>query len=142
MKLINKNNFISIVCISFTLLVCGKLLLEKSMGFTDVHYTENIFTCLFFSVIITAILALHFYMQRFPLIPVLIVQYLSVIGVTAGFVKLADMIGNTSTNAMWQMVLSVTIPFVVSAIVYYITYFKQIKKANDIIAELNRYLSS
>ena len=142
MKLINKNNFISIVCISFTLLVCGKLLLEKSMGFTDVHYTENIFTCLFFSVIITAILALHFYMQRFPLIPVLIVQYLSVIGVTAGFVKLADMIGNTSTNAMWQMVLSVTIPFVVSAIVYYITYFKQIKKANDIIAELNRDLSS
>jgi len=142
MKLINKNNFISIVCISFTLLVCGKLLLEKSMGFTDVHYTENIFTCLFFSVIITAILALHFYMLRFPLIPVLIVQYLSVIGVTAGFVKLADMIGNTSTNAMWQMVLSVTIPFVVSAIVYYITYFKQIKKANDIIAELNRDLSS
>jgi predicted tellurium resistance membrane protein TerC len=142
MKLINKNNFISIVCISFTLLVCGKLLLEKSMGFTDVHYTENIFTCLFFSVIITAILALHFYMQRFPLIPVLIVQYLSVIAVTAGFVKLADMIGNTSTNAMWQMVLSVTIPFVVSAIVYYITYFKQIKKANDIIAELNRDLSS
>lgn len=142
MKLINKNNFISIVCISFTLLVCGKLLLEKSMGFTDVHYTENIFTCLFFSVIITAILALHFYMQRFPLIPVLIVQYLSVIGVTAGFVKLADMIGNTSTNAMWQMVLSVTIPFALSAIVYYITYFKQIKKANDIIAELNRDLSS
>ena len=81
-------------------------------------------------------------MQRFPLIPVLIVQYLSVIGVTAGFVKLADMIGNTSTNAMWQMVLSVTIPFAVSAIVYYITYFKQIKKANDIIAELNRDLSS
>ena len=140
MKLINKNNFISIVCISFTLLVCGKLLLEKSMGFTDVHYTENIFTCLFFSLIITAILALHFYLQRFPLIPVLIVQYLSVIGVTAGFVKIADMIGNTSTNAMWQMMLSVTIPFIVSAVVYYITYFRQIKKANAIIAEINRDL--
>lgn len=140
MKLINKNNFISIVCISFTLMVCGKLLLEKSMGFTDVHYTENIFTCLFFSLIITAILALHFYLQRFPLIPVLIVQYLSVIGVTAGFVKIADMIGNTSTNAMWQMMLSVTIPFIVSAVVYYITYFRQIKKANAIIAEINRDL--
>ncbi len=141
MKLINKRNFISIVCISFTLLVCGKLLLEKCMGFTDVHYTENIFTCLFFSIIITAILALHFYMQRFPLIPVLIVQYLSVIGVTVGAVKIADMIVNTSTDAMWQMILSVTIPFVVSAIVYYITYFKQIRKANDIIAELNRKAS-
>lgn len=141
MKLINKENFISIVCISFTLLVCGKLLIEKSMGFTDIHYTENIFTCLFFSIIITAVLALHYFLQRFPLIPVLIVQYLSVIGVTAGFVKIADIIDDTSTNAMWQMMLSVTVPFVVSAIVYYIAYFWQIKKANDIIAELNRDLS-
>ena len=140
MKLINKENFISIVRISFTLLVCGKLLIEKSMGFTDIHYTENIFTCLFFSIIITAVLALHYFLQRFPLIPVLIVQYLSVIGVTAGFVKIADIIGDTSTNAMWQMMLSVTVPFVVSAIVYYIAYFWQIKKANDIIAELNRDL--
>jgi len=141
LKLINKENFISIVCISFTLLVCGKLLIEKSMGFTDIHYTENIFTCLFFSIIITAVLALHYFLQRFPLIPVLIVQYLSVIGVTAGFVKIADIIDDTSTNAMWQMMLSVTVPFVVSAIVYYIAYFWQIKKANDIIAELNRDLS-
>ena len=138
MKLINRKNFISIVCISFTLIVCGKLLLEKSMGFIDAHYTENIFACLFFSIIITAILALHFYLQRFPLIPVLIAQYLSVICVTVGFVKIADMIEKTSTNGMWQMLLSVTIPFVVSAIVYYIAYFRQIKKANDIIAGLNQ----
>ena len=138
MKLINRKNFISIVCISFTLLVCGKLLLEKCMGFTDVHYTGNIFTCLFFSVIITAILALHFYLQRFPLLPVLALQYLGVAGATVGFVKLADMVGETSTDAMWQMILSVTIPFVASAAVYYIVYFRQIKKANDIIAELNR----
>jgi hypothetical protein len=50
------------------------------------------------------------------------------------------MIGNTSTNAMWQMMLSVTIPFIVSAVVYYIAYFRQIKKANAIIAEINRDL--
>ncbi|MBO4878200.1 MAG: hypothetical protein J5501_09365 [Ruminococcus sp.] len=138
MKLINKKNFISIVCISFTLIVCGKLLIEKAAGFTDVHYTGNIFTCLGFSVIITAVLALHFYLQRFPLIPVLIGQYLLVAGATVAFVKAADVIAGTSTNAMWQMLLSVTIPFVVSAFVYYLVFFKQIKKANAILAEINR----
>ena len=138
MKLINKSNFISIVCISFTLVVCGKLLLEKAIGFTDRHYTENIFTCLGFSIIITAVLALHFYLRRFPLIPVLIAQYAIVIGATVGFVKLADIVVDTDTNAMWQMILSVTIPFFISAVFYYITFFKQIKKANDIIAEINR----
>ena len=138
MKLINKKNFISIVCISYTLLVCGKLLIEKAMGFTDRHYTENIFTCLGFSIIITAVLALHFYLQRFPLLPVLIAQYAIVTGATVCFVKLADIIAETDTNAMWQMILSVTIPFIISAAVYYITFFKQIKKANDIIAEINQ----
>lgn len=138
MKLINKKNYISIVCISFTLIVCGKLLIEKAFGFTDVHYTSNIFICLGFSVIITAALALHFYLQRFPLIPVLTAQYLLVIGATAGFVKAADVVAGTDTNAMWQMILSVTIPFVVSAAVYYISYFRQIKKANEILAEISR----
>jgi len=138
MKLINKRNCISIVCISFTLIVCGKLLIEKAAGFTDVHYTGNIFACLGFSVIITAVLALHFYLQRFPLIPVLAVQYLLVVAGTAGFVKVTDIIAGTDTNAMWQMIVSVTIPFAVSAAVYYIAYFRQIKKANDILAEINR----
>ncbi len=138
MKLINKKNFISIVCISFTLIVCGKLLIEKAAGFTDVHYTSNIFACLIFSVIITAVLALHLYLQRFPLIPVLTGQYAGVIGVTIAFVKITDIITGTDTNAMWQMLLSVTIPFFVSAFVYYNIYFRQIKKANNIIAELNQ----
>ena len=90
------------------------------------------------SIIITAVLALQFYLQRFPLIPVLIAQYAIVAGATVGFVKLADVIADTDTNAMWQMILSVTIPFIISAAVYYITFFKQIKKANDIIAEINQ----
>lgn len=138
MKLINKHNFISIVCVSFTLVVCGKLLLEKIVGFTDKYYTENIFTCLGFSVIITAVLALHYYLQRFPLIPVLIGQYIVVLAAVVGFVELTDVIAGTETNAtaMWQMILSVTIPFIVSAFVYYIAFFKQIRKANNIIAEL------
>ena len=137
MKLINKRNFLSIVCISFTLIVCGKLLIEKATGFTDTHYTENIFTCLAFSILITGVLALHFYLQRFPFIPVLIGQYIGVIGATAAFVKIADIITETSTKAMWQMLLSVTIPFFTSALVYYIAYFKQIQKANSIIADIN-----
>ncbi|WP_028516950.1 hypothetical protein [Ruminococcus flavefaciens] len=67
----------------------------------------------------------------------MIAQYAIVIGTTVGFVKLADIIADTDINAMWQMILSVTIPFIISAVVYYITFFRQIRKANDIIAEIN-----
>ena len=136
MKLINRQNFISIICISFTLIVCGKLLLEKIIGFTDKHYTENIFTCLAFSVMITAVLSLHYYLQKFPLIPVLIGQYAVIIGLVVGLVKIADVMVGTTTNAMWQMLLSVTVPYIISAVVYYILFFRQVKKANNILSEL------
>ena len=137
MKLINRHNFISIICISFTLIVCGKLLLEKIIGFTDKHYTENIFTCLAFSVMITAVLSLHYYLQKFPLIPVLIGQYAVIIGLVVGLVKIADVMVGTTTNAMWQMLLSVTVPYIISAVVYYILFFRQVKKANNILNELS-----
>ena len=52
------------------------------------------------------------------------------------YVSLVDVIAGIETNAIWQMILSVTIPFIVSAFVYYITFFRQVKKANSIIAEL------
>ena len=138
MKLINRKNFISIVCISFTLIVCGKLLLEKMTGFTDRFYTENIFTCLAFSVIITFILSLHFYLQRFPFIPVFIGQY----AVTIGIVCLAIFIGQKFTDfaptAYRDMIISVTVPFLFGAVVYYISFFAEIKKANKMIEEMNR----
>ena len=137
MKLINRHNFFSIICISFTLIVCGKLLLEKIIGFTDKHYTENIFTCLAFSVMITAVLSLHYYLQKFPLIPVLIGQYAVIIGLVIGLVKIVDAAAGTSTDALWQMLLSVTVPYIVSAFVYYILFFRQVKKANSILSELS-----
>ena len=136
MKLINKKNFFSIVCISFTAITCTKLLIEGLMGFTDKNYTMNIFAILGFSVMITGVLALHSYLQEYPLIPVLIGQYAAAVGGTVAFVKLTDLVAGTSTKAMWQMILSVTIPFIVSAAIYYITFFRQINKANEILAEL------
>ena len=137
MKLINKRNFVSIVCIFFTLITCGKLLYERALNFTDRYYTDNIFTILGFSVLITLILSLHFYLQKFPFWLVIITQY----ALTVGIVFLAIFIhGRFSTNAptaYWDMFVSITIPFLIGALVYYICFFVQIKRANKVLAKLN-----
>lgn len=137
MKLINKRNFISIVCIFFTLITCGKLLYERALNFTDRYYTDNIFTILGFSVLITLILSLHFYLQKFPFWLVIIAQY----ALTVGIVFLAIFIhGRFSTNAptaYWDMFVSITIPFFLGALVYYICFFVQIKRANKVLEKLN-----
>lgn len=137
MKLINKRNFISIVCIFFTLITCGKLLYERALNFTDRYYTDNIFTILGFSVLITIILSLHFYLQKYPFWLVIIAQY----ALTVGIVFLAIFIhGRFSTNAptaYWDMFVSITIPFIFGALVYYICFFMQIKRANKVLEKLN-----
>ena len=122
MKLINKHNFISIVCITFTLIVCGKLLLEKSTGFIDRYYTENIFTCLGISVLATFVLSLHYYLQRFPFIPVAIGQYLALIGFVFLCIWIAGYFTENAPSAYKDMFVSVTIPYVAGAIVYYMNY--------------------
>lgn len=136
MKLINKHNFISIVCITFTLVVCGKLLLEKSTGFIDRYYTENIFTCLGISVLATFVLSLHYYLQRFPFIPVVIGQYLALIGFVFLCIWIMGHFTENAPSAYKDMFVSVTIPYVAGAIVYYISFFRQIKKANEVFSSL------
>ena len=136
MKLINKHNFISIVCITFTLVVCGKLLLEKSTGFIDRYYTENIFTCLGISVLATFILSLHYYLQRFPFVPVVIGQYLALIGFVFLCIWIMGHFTENAPSAYKDMFVSVTIPYVAGAIVYYISFFRQIKRANEVFSNL------
>ena len=136
MKLINRNNFFSIVCISFTILVCSKLLLEKMTGFTDKFYTENIFACLGGSFLITFLLSLHYYLQKFPFIPVLLGQYAAAVGAAFLLVWIDGHFSEHSPNAYRDIFFSVTIPFVVGAAVYYFYFFQQIKKANKMIEKM------
>ncbi|WP_026662485.1 DUF6608 family protein [Butyrivibrio proteoclasticus] len=137
MKLINKNNFISIVCVTFTLIVCGKLILEKVTGYLDKNYTENIFICLGISILATFILSLHYYLQRFPFIPVVIGQYLVLIGFVFLGIWILGRFTETSPSAYHDMFVSVTIPYVIGAVVYYISFFLEIKKANEVFQKLS-----
>ena len=137
MKLINKNNFISIVCVTFTLIVCGKLILEKLTGFVDKNYTENIFACLGISILATFVLSLHYYLQRFPFIPVVIGQYLALMGFIFFCIWVMGHFTENSPSAYHDMFVSVTIPYVIGAVVYYISFFAELKKANDLLQKLN-----
>lgn len=137
MKIINRNNYMSIVCVSFTLIVCGKLLLEKIMGVTDIYYTENIFTCLGVSVLATGILSIHYHLQYLPFIPVVIGQYLVLIGLVFACIWIGGHFTDNAPSAYRDMLVSVTIPYVIGAIVYYISFFLRIKKANEVLKSLN-----
>ena len=136
MKLINKKNFISIVCIFFTLITCGKLLGEKFSNITDKYYTDNIFTILAFSVLITLVLSVHYYLQKFPFLLVFAGQYIVTVGIVFLCIWIHGLLSVNAPTAYIDMFWSITIPFFAGAIVYYICFFYQIKKANKILEKL------
>ncbi len=136
MKVIDKHNFLAVVCVSFTLVVCGKLLLEAMSGTTDPFYAVNIFICLVICILATGILALHYYLQRFPFLPVVIGQYLVLMGLIFAAIWIGGKYVDISSSAYWDMFRSVTIPYAIGAAAYYISYFLQIRKANALLEGL------
>jgi hypothetical protein len=88
-------------------------------------------------VIITAILAIHFYLQKYPFVPVFLGQYIFTMVITFLVVKIAEQFVELAPTAYRDMFVSVTIPFVVGAAIYYIIFFRQIRKANKMLEELN-----
>ncbi len=136
MKLIHRKNFLSIICISFTCVVCGKLLIEKIAGVTDAYYTENIFTCLAVSTLATGILALHYYLRKIPLLPLIIGQYIVFLAIIFACMRIEGLFVDFAPGSYFEMFRSVTIPYVIGAAVYYISFFLQVKNANSMIDDL------
>ena len=137
MKLINRKNFISIICISFTLLVLVKLIWEAVIGFNDPHYAMNIFISFGMAVLITLILAIHYYLQQFPFVPVFLGQYAVTVGIVLGGIWFVGHYVPIADDAYHDMFISITIPFLICAAIYYIVFFRQIRKANALIEQMN-----
>lgn len=136
--MIDKHNFSSIVGGVFTSLVIGKIILESVMGQRDVYYIENILTMFAITVVATFILSLHKYLQNVPIILVMILQYAILIGAVMGGIWLGTKFMDMSQNAYKDMFWSVTIPYVVLAGIYYISFFLKVKNANKMLMELNQ----
>ena len=94
--------------------------------------------CLFFSVFITFILSIHYYLQNLPFLPVLIGQYVITIGLTVLGIWIAGHFTDEAPTAYGDRIYSVTIPFIVGALIYYVSFFRQIRKANAALDELNK----
>lgn len=135
--MIEKNNFWSIVSGVFTCLLIGKLIMERISGHRDVYYIENIFTMLVITIVATFILSLHKYLQNVPVVPVMILQYVILIGCVMGGLWIMSQFSEMNPEGYKDMFWTVTIPYVILAGIYYISFFLEVKKANVLLSELN-----
>ena len=136
MKIINRQNFWSVVCIVFTLLLLGKILLELIVRGDFGNYQVNILIMFVLSLLATFVLSQYYRFQQYPLLVVILGQYILLIAIVMFITWIGGRFNELHKNAYRDMFLSFTIPYIIGVIIYYAAVFHEIKSANQALKEI------
>lgn len=136
MKLIDKSNFLSTICVVFTCLVLGKIVVEAVFGGIFGNDQENLLLMFGFSALGTFVLSQHYRLERFPLIAVMAGQYVVLIAAVMLVIWISGFFVELHEDAYRDMFWSFTVPYAIAAAVYYISLYFEIKKANRLLQEV------
>lgn len=134
--MINRKNYIPLVCILFTLLTIGKLIVENFIHMPDPYYTGNIISLFIFSAVIVAALGAGKYFSKLPLWLLIAGQYVVMVVVAMIITWITGQFSEQSSSAYHDMFWSFTIPFIVIAVLYYVKCFVDVRKTNQDLERL------
>lgn len=136
MKIINKHNFFPAVCTGYTLLVLIKLLLEYLVQGLWGNYQGNLLIMFVLSILAFFVLSQHYRFQKYPLVVVIVVQYLVLIGSVMLFTWISAFFVPMHENGYRDMFLSFSIPYAIGVVIYYVAVFHEVNSANRILRQI------
>ena len=136
MKIINKKNFFPTVCTVYTLLVLTKILLEYIAQGLWENYQQNLLIMLVLSIMAVFVLSQYYRFQKYPLVVVIVVQYLVLIAGIMLFTWISGFFTTLHENAYRDMFLSFSIPYAVGVVIYYAALFHEVKSVNQILRKI------
>lgn len=136
MKMINRQNFFPTICVDYTLLVLGKLVLEYIAQGAWGNYQGNLLVMFVLSTVAVFVLSQYYRFQKYPLLAVIVVQYLVLIGGVMLFTWVSSLFEPLHENGYRDMFLSFSIPYGIGVVVYYAAMFHEVKKVNRMLKEM------
>lgn len=136
MKIINKQNFFPGVCVVYTLLVLGKLALEYIVQGKWGNYQSNLLVMFVLSVLAHFVLSQYYRFQKYPLLVVIVVQYLVLIGGVMLFTWVSGFFAPLHEDGYRDMFLSFSIPYAIGVVVYYMALFHEVKNVNRVLKQI------
>lgn len=136
MKLINKKNVLSTICITYTF-VSISLTTFEIFDKGEMNPTQlNIFLFLILSILGVAVLSQHYRFERFSPLTVIVLQYILAILVIILSLWLASFFVAIHPNGYRDMTISFSIPYFIGAIIYYICLIIEVKKQNLLLKNI------
>ncbi|MDE6608481.1 MAG: hypothetical protein K2K54_12130 [Lachnospiraceae bacterium] len=136
MKIINKQNFFPTVCVVYTLLVLGKLVLEYIAQGLWGNHQGNLLVMFVLSVVSVFVLSQYYRFQKYPLLVVIVVQYLVLIGYVMLFTWISGFFEPLHENGYKDMFLSFSIPYAIGVIIYYAALFHEVRTVNHMLLQI------
>lgn len=136
MKIINKHNFFSIVCVIYTVLSLGKIILEAFVQGTFGNYQENLLVMFFLSLAATFVLSQYYHFQKYPLLLCILVQYVLLLAVAMSVTWLSGQFSPLHKDAYRDIFWSFSIPYASGTVIYYISLFREIRCANQYLKKI------
>ncbi len=138
MKIINKKNIVSVVCITYTSISITLAVLEV-IAKGKMNPTQlNMFLCLLLSILGVLILSQHYRLERFSPLAMVIIQYVVAFAVILISLKAASYITDVHPSGYRDMILSFSIPYFIGAVVYYISLMLEVRKQNRILEKIKK----
>lgn len=136
MKIIDKKNFLPTVCTVYTALVLSKMLLEyMTLGLWE-NYQRNLLVMFVLALLSTFVLSQYYRFQKYPLLAVIVVQYLVLVCGVLLFTWISGFFEPLHENGYRDMFLSFSIPYGVGVIVYYAMLFHEVRSANRVLQNI------
>lgn len=136
MKIITKQNFFSTVCVVYTMLVLGKLGLEFLTQGVWGSYQGNLLVMFVLSALAVFVLSQYYRFRKYPLVAVIIVQYLVLVGGVLLFTWVSGFFAPLHENGYRDMFLSFSIPYAIGVVIYYTALLHEIKKVNRMLKKI------
>lgn len=136
MKIINKQNFFPTVCVVYTLLVLGKLVLEYICQGLWENYQGNLLVMFVLSVLAVFVLSQYYRFQKYPLLVVIVVQYLALIAGVMLFTWISGFFQPLHENGYRDMFLSFSVPYAIGVVIYYAALFHEVKTVNRMLKQI------
>lgn len=138
MKIIDRKSFFPTVCVVYTIITVSKIVIEAMFNHLFGNYQQNILMILFLSFLATFVLSQHYRLQAIPLPLVILLQYVALASSILLVLKVMSYFTPIHPDGYRDMLLSFTIPYVIGAVIYYISLWQEVQKVNLMLNQIKK----
>ena len=129
-----KNEILLTICVSYTIISACSAIVNMLMGGETSNL--NTLSMLVFTSIAVLILYMHQLFERISPLLMIVIQYVIALGLVMLYVFLVGLVEPVAERGYRDIFISFTVPYIIGAVVYYISVFKQARQQDALLQEI------